>query len=166
MATYFYLVAGMTKQYIYHTSPDQHIHKGPSSDCPTCRRAKKKKVKTKKEKCQVSGKSGGKKSAAVTHTRKCPCGAKINRDNKTGLCIKCYNKQRRIEKEKLKPPQVGPRYCSADGCNTKLSPGNTSGLCAKCFRKSDRWRQRREHHSNWVKSAVFSQDVKDASGNP
>ena len=149
----------MSKKSIYHFSKEGTTHKGHSWDCSACKRHSLK--KTKKEKCQVSGKNGGKKAAATVHAaRKCACGAKIHRDNKSGMCITCLNKSRRIEKEKLTLPKVGPRYCKTVGCNNKLSHGNTSGLCAKCYSKSDKRRQHSQEHSNWIRSAVFSQDVK------
>jgi len=154
----------MPTQYFYHVSKEHNVHPGPSSSCPKCGRLKR--TKTKKEKCKVSGSNGGKKAASTVHAaRKCACGAKIHRDNKSGMCITCLNKSRRIEKEKLALPKVGPRYCKGEGCNSKLSHGNTSGFCAKCFRKSEHWKQRNQEHSNWIKAAVFSQDVKGASGN-
>ena len=150
----------MPKKSVYHVSNDHQIHKGPLDKCRRCKRHKK--TKTKTEKCKVSGSSGGKKAAATVNTRKCSCGSPIHHQNKSGMCIKCLNEKRRIDKLENKKSKVAvPKRCNSEGCNRKLTPTNQSGLCAKCYQKSDAWRQRRQEHSNWVTTMAFSKDVKD-----
>jgi hypothetical protein len=122
----------------YHVSKEQHLHKGKSKDCRLCNKS----VKTTQiEKSKSNGSAGGKKNKTTTARVCSVCGVKIDRKNKSGLCITCFNERRRVQQ---KGPAIGPRVCSIKGCNTSLSVVNQSGLCASCFRKSEHWKQQTE----------------------
>jgi len=114
----------------FHTYNGE-IHKGTKDDCPVCKRLKRRKVKLKK------GKS------------LCACGNPISKNNKTGMCWKCYQEYVREHPELLPPPGKGgdqyrykgvratnKRKCAGEGCGKNISPKNKSGFCITCFNKS------------------------------
>jgi len=157
----------MTKKYFYHVSPNHNIHKGTSASCTLCKREKVHRKKASKATTKTSGKKGGKKSSKrakkVRHDKATPrtcsvCGKKIDRKNKSGLCIVHYNEQRNVAKKKA---DASRKQCSMEGCTNLLGPTNQSGLCFKCFAKSDAWNQRRKTHGEWVTSAIRARGIKD-----
>lgn len=154
----------MLKKYIYHTY-EYTIHKGPAASCPICKRLKKTAVEktNTKASCKKSGRTGGKKRDSNKKLKVAPpvcseCGKKIDRKNKTGLCIICYNKSRASKKG-----SDSIRICSTEGCNNRLNPSNQTGLCHKCFTKSEYWNKQRKPHGERVTSAIRSRGDKDSS---
>jgi hypothetical protein len=129
------------------------FHKGPSSDCPICRR----KLKQKPTDYSAMGKMGGKKSSE-SRKRHCKCGKVIQRKNKSGKCSECYKKWAR-EKYKQRLSSIKPLNCKV--CGKKLDHRNRSGYCAKHFKDSQNYRARRHDHACWVSVNVFSRDVKE-----
>lgn len=129
-------------RYVYHTA-DGEIHKGHSSECNICKGRKNQ--PTEKVKHQNNGRAGGKKGAKrLPKSKTCEkCGAKIGRQNTTGMCAKCYTGKRASTKKRRKT-------CSTPGCNAKIRSDNKSGMCLECYRQSAAWHAQKKQQSRWA----------------
>jgi len=146
----------MTEVYVRHITKNGDVHKGHTADCAACRRAKVKKseAQTLRENGRKGGLQWAKERAAAAPPPTCKhCSKVINKQNKSGLCVSCGNKER-SRLHKAASLNSKNRHCANPECTNPIRDTNKTGLCVKCYRNSEIWNEYKKHHMKWLEASA------------